>query len=304
MTKYDFSDWKAHCHYLGILMTPAKGKSNLEKYKIANVSFDQKWAEYEALANKETKTADKLKETFIRLTKEIDRLEPIKYAAHLSAGCKSKLNEIYTEATTGRRKHIKSKYLEKGLELEEDAITAYSNLSREFHKKNKERVENEFITGEMDFESGDVALDTKVSWDIFTFDAVRFKPIDPVYKWQLKGYGWLYKKEKGRLVYVLLNTPEHLIKMEERKIMFEMFGSEAQMQLAPDSMIDAYNEEIIELRKLHIHDDLPLERKVKTFDVEFSEQDQIEIAQKIKDCRWYLNNIENLNEEPTEIEDE
>lgn len=293
----NFDKWTPHAHYMGLLMTNPRGKSNLQKYNDAVESKAKARASYDACVNKETVTAGNFLSKVVSYGREVSRLELIKDIPKLSDTCKNKLHEIYTMETTGRKKIIQSKYLEKGLMVEEDAITIYSLYSGQFHKKNEVVGLNEWATGTMDFEWDDMVLDTKSSWDIWTFDKSRLSPINPLYLWQLLTYIWLYNKKKARLVYCLINTPEHLVRAEETKLMYQLFGNEQNYKMAPEYMIEAFEEAKAELRKNHNFDDLPLSRKVKTFDVERDEE-KIELMKKrIEECRWYLNNIETIQDE-------
>lgn len=299
----NFDNWKPHCHYLGDLCTPAKGESNLYKYDVANDLYKQTMKEFRSLDDQESSKGIKLFDTAMEYKQQKDKLALVKDVPNLSAGCITKLHIIHTQLTTGRRKHVKNKFVEKGLMVEEDCITQYSLYTSAFHKKNTEQKDNDYIIGTMDFGWEDIAIDTKASWDIWTFDDTRYKKIKPLYHWQLDGYMWLFDKKKGKLVYCLINTPEHFIRAEERKLMYELFGNEGEMLRASDFMRIAYEEECKEIRKNHIFDDLPLERKIKIFDVEFNQQRIDRIIEVVEGCRWYLNHIEELEYETTTVEE-
>lgn len=293
----NFDNWKPHCHYLGDLMTPAKGESNLYKFDVANDLYKQTFREFKALDDEQSPKGARLFDKMMELKKQRDELDKVKHIPLLSAGCITKLHIIHTQLTTGRRKHLKNKFLEKGLMTEEDCITNYSLYTGNFHRKNTEQRENDYIIGTMDFDWEDIAIDTKSSWDIWTFNDARYKKIKSLYHWQLDGYMWLWDKNSGKLVYCLLNTPEHLIRAEERKLMYELFGNEGEMLRADDFMQVAYEEECKEIRKNHIFDDLPLERKIKIFDVERDETRIQRIVDVVEGCRWYLNHIEEIEYE-------
>lgn len=294
MKTTNFDNWKPHCHYLGELMTPAKGESNSYKFDVANDNYKQAFKLFKNCANQESEVGVKLFDRMMELKDTKDKLEKIKHLPHLSAGAISKLNIIHTQETTGRRKHIKSKYLEKGLMVEEDCITAYSVHTGQFHKKNTEQKENDYLIGTMDFSWNDIAIDTKASWDLWTFNSSKRKKINPIYHWQLDGYMWIEDKQFGRLVYCLLNTPEHLIKAEERKLMYELFGNEGEMLRADEFMRVAYEEECKEIRKHHIFYDLELKDKIKIFDVQRDELRIGQIKRVVEDCRYYLNHIDEI----------
>ncbi len=270
--------------------TPRK-KSNKDKYIEASEKYTLKSAEYLATKNKETKTAIKLKEMIDKLDATTERLAGIIDVPNLSDTTKTHLCDLYTRNKYNRREDIKSKYLEKGLELEEDAITQYCIHTGEFHKKNKERRENEFIVGELDYIKEDTVYDAKVNWSIFQFTRVAARPIKPLYHWQLDGYMWLWKAKKGRLVYSLLNTPDHLVQREVTRLMYDLFGE----KINPDNLSpldkDLWDNAVEELKRNHNYDDIPLEEKLRTFDVQYSDERIGKLKKRVLDCRTYLNNI-------------
>lgn len=283
----DFSDYVFRCHYLGLLMGKGQGKSYKQQYDEAVASKDKKFERY-ATMNKETITAEKLLEEIGELDERIEMLEGLKGLPHLSLTAKTKLAEIFTNETTGRTRDIENKYIEKGLLLEEDAITQYSLLTNRFFKKNKITENNGFIRGELDFPEDDWVNDTKVSWDIFTFDATAAKKINPIYDWQQQGYMWLFNKKNARLIYSLHNTPEHLIVQEEKRMTYKVQSEED------------YKIACAEIRKNHIYNDLPIERKIRVYEIKRDDDKIDQIKQQIPHLRTYLNNMLNHKQDETE----
>lgn len=278
----DFSNFKFRCSSLGYIMADTKEKSNAEKYTEALESRVKKLDALSKCTEKAVKTREKLENELYDLDLKIEELEAIKDIPTLSDTCKTHLCDVYTSQKYNRREDIKSKYLEKGLLMEEDAITQYSLLTGAFHKKNGERRENDYITGEMDFEDETYAIDTKVNWSIFQFTRTVAKPIKPLYHWQLDGYMWLWGKQKGKLVYALLDTPEHLVVMEEKKLLYDFVGTE-----------EDYKEACAELRRNHTYSDIPLEEKIRTFEVEYDEERIGKLQQRVIACRQFLQDLDN-----------
>lgn len=128
----------------------------------------------------------------------------------------SKTTETYVqnwikESIYGVRKEIKSKYLNKGLSLEDEAIdTAINWLDLAFVLKNEKYFEDDFFCGTPDLILENEVLDIKCSWDCFTFPLFDKEVPTKDYFYQLQVYMHLTGKTKARLVYVLLNTPEEL----------------------------------------------------------------------------------------------
>ena len=126
----------------------------------------------------------------------------------LSETAKTYIEEWAKSEIYGVRKKITSKYLEKGLECEDQAIDrAIEWLDLPFAIKNEKRFEDDFFTGEPDLIVGDTVVDIKNSWDCFTFPL--FDTDIPTYGYyvQLNIYMALTGLKKAKLVYVLLDTP-------------------------------------------------------------------------------------------------
>jgi hypothetical protein len=89
----------------------------------------------------------------------------------LSAGCKTYIKELVKEDLFMYRSTIDSKYLTKGIDLEDTSIDLYNEVHGTLYLKNTERLSNEFITGECDINAEDKIIDIKTSWSLETFPA-------------------------------------------------------------------------------------------------------------------------------------
>lgn len=139
----------------------------------------------------------------------------------LPKGAITVLKEIYKEQRRKRRKEIKSKYLEKGINKEEDSVTLWSRVSKRFYKKNDIRVNNFFLTGEPDLYLGEEIMkaeeidDIKSSWDALTLPMPEDE-INPDYYAQLQGYMAITGAKRARLVYCLVNATYEEIEKQRR----------------------------------------------------------------------------------------
>lgn len=129
----------------------------------------------------------------------------------ISAGAKSYVKEKVKEHIYGVRKEFTSKQTDKGIFVEDESIQYYAENS-EFGLlfKNEQYFEDEFFTGTPDLITKDEIIDIKSSWDCFSFPLFDENIPNSDYYKQLQGYMELTGKRKARLVYVLMNTPEHL----------------------------------------------------------------------------------------------
>ena len=128
--------------------------------------------------------------------------------ALISETSKTYVEEWVKSQIYGVRKSIQNKYLEKGIEFEDQAIDKTIEwLDLGFVLKNKTRFEDEFFTGEPDLILEETVIDIKNSWDCFTFPLFENEIPTKDYFYQLQVYMHLTGKRKAKLVYVLLNTP-------------------------------------------------------------------------------------------------
>ena len=128
----------------------------------------------------------------------------------LSQTTKSYLEEWVKEQIYGIKKQINSKYLQKGLALEDQAIEFYSvAMDKDFMIKNLDHFEDDFFTGTPDCMHEGVVYDFKTSWDCFTFPLFDQEP-DMGYYYQLQVYMHLTGLRKAKLVYTLQDTPDYL----------------------------------------------------------------------------------------------
>lgn len=220
------------------------------------------------------------------MTNQQGKKDTTKYE-ELSETCKQALIEMFISRRYGRQKDITNKYTEKGLAVEEDAVTLYSRLEGKFFKKNTERIHNEFINGEPDLFRGvsvfnaDHIDELKSSWDIFTFFTVKTKPINKDYLYQLQGYMALTGAKTSTLGYCLIDTPEPMINDEKRRLFHKM------------NVLTDQNPDYIkacELLELNMKfDDVPLQDRVIKFQVPCNEDLIESVYARVPWWRQFLN---------------
>lgn len=260
----DFSNWKCRCHALGNIMSA--GKSTITEKQLAQIT------EFQG----KPKLTEKQNAELLRLIKKRDNPE-------LSATCKSYLIECYVTEVYGREKEVYSKYMEKGLMVEEDSITMYSLFKKEFFKKNEERLSNSFIEGCPDIRQKKHVIDLKSSWDIFTFFNSKLSKINSDYEWQITGYTWLDDAESGTLAYCLIDTPETLIQKELNKLMWDMGATTSETP------------EFLEAKAKLEHNmrfgDIPREERVHEKHVRRDDSKINQIPDRVKECREWLSEL-------------
>ena len=138
-------------------------------------------------------------------------------AGKITDTAKSAVREIAKFDLFGWQQFEGNKFTEKGLMLENEAIKL-SGLKRGLPlKKNIERRENDWITGECDIyvPTRKLIIDTKCSFDIgthpFFADEAEDKAKKAGYDIQMQGYMWLWDCEEAQIDFVLFPTPEELL---------------------------------------------------------------------------------------------
>ena len=169
------------------------------------------------------------------------------------------LQEWYKEQIYGVRKDISSKYITKGLVMENEAIELYALANDlDFVSKNDKQFGNDFMTGEPDIILPDTIVDVKCSWDAFTFPLFDTEITNKDYFYQLQGYMHLTGKKKAVLAYMLMNTPEEI----------------------------AYTD-----LDHHDYTNLDLKYRIKTFNIEYDVEVINKIEERVKLCREYLQTL-------------
>lgn len=198
----------------------------------------------------------------------------------ISETTKTLLEEWVIEQKFGIRKEISSKYLEKGLTMEDTAIQEYNKLFNTDAVKNDEWFENEYITGTPDLILENKIVDIKCSFSAFTFPMFEKELPNKDYRYQLQGYMYLTGKKEAEIAYFLLNSPENVILSEAKSIMYkENLGVE---------WLDILIEEV---RESHSFDHIPIEERCKIFKVERDEDVIKEISERVINCRNYIKSL-------------
>jgi len=188
----------------------------------------------------------------------------------LSKTCITYLEEWTKEQIYDRRKEIDSKYMEKGILMEDSAIDFVSSYYPDLPLliKNEKNFASDYITGTPDLILDEEVIDIKCSWDCFTFPLFE-KELNKDYYWQLQGYMYLTGCSKGRIIYVLIDTPIGIV---DREIRFN-----------PDKEA--------EIIAYHNYRNVPDKYKIKSFEVTRSDQDIDAIIKRVNECREYIKTL-------------
>ncbi len=100
-------------------------------------------------------------------------------------------------------------------------------FDKQMYVKNQNHFNNEYLTGTPDIIHVNKTIDTKCSWDIFTFYNSVDDDLDPMYEWQGRGYMNLTGATTHTVVHCLVNTPDDEITNELYRDSFNWQGNEA-----------------------------------------------------------------------------
>lgn len=185
--------------------------------------------------------------------------EPKSKSEVLSVGAKTAIEKIAKELVYGYDEHVSSKYMEKGLLVEEQSIQLYNEVFFTDFVKNTERRTNDWVTGECDIATPRKIIDIKSSWSLATFPATSARGEDKTYEWQGRVYMWLWDVDQFEIAYCMVNTPDELIGYEQPELHY----------------VD------------HITPELRVTRVQYTRDRELEER----IKQKVEDANLYLDSL-------------
>lgn len=179
----------------------------------------------------------------------------------LSVGAKTHIRSIVAQDIYGVDFEVSAKEMEKGIELESDAIAMLNRVRGLALVKNTERRSNEFITGECDLFDGPRRRghDLKVPWSLMSFPIALVDCEDKLYEWQMRGYMWLWNADEWEVNYALLSTPERLMRYE--------------------------------LPSLHFVDHIPEHQRLTTWLVKRDRDLEQRMAEKVKHARDYYAQV-------------
>jgi hypothetical protein len=185
--------------------------------------------------------------------------EPKLKSETLSAGAKTYVESLAKQLVYGYDNEVSSKYLEKGLAVEEQAIALYNEVHFTNYSKNTQRVSNEWVQGEADIVTPTRIIDIKSSWSLPTFPATSAAAVDRGYEWQVRTYMWLYDKPEAEVAHCLVSTPDDLIGYE-----------------SPDLHYVDHIEPALRVTSVHYTRETDLEERIKT---------------KVEEARKYLDQV-------------
>lgn len=199
----------------------------------------------------------------------------------LSETAKTFIEDLFREREFGIYKDISSRYTDKGIQMEDEAIQLAGNvLGWDLNTfKNEERLKNEWITGIPDINTETLLADIKCSWSGSTFPFFEEELPNKDYYWQLMGYMMLTGHLQAELVYCLMNTPQQIVEDEVRRAHWKL------------NLIDENLDVRDAIQNQHNYDHIPDTLRIKRFIVEGNQQAENRIKEKVEQANEYYESL-------------
>jgi len=137
----------------------------------------------------------------------------------LSAGAKTYLEDLAGEKSYSYRAELDLKSFNKGLMCEQAGIDLINQVYFTRYAKHSGRIETDLLSGECDiYVAGERVRDVKNAWSLDTFPKLIHRAHSTLYEFQGRAYMHLYDVPEFNLDWVLVDTPEELIKWEDIKL--------------------------------------------------------------------------------------
>ena len=193
---------------------------------------------------------------------------------------KSYCEDWLKEQVFNRKKSFQSKFTDKGLIMEDNSIDFIADqLGYGFLVKNEVHFENDFCQGTPDIILKDHIIDVKNSWDCFTFPFFDKEIPNTDYYWQAQCYMELLGLSHYKLIYVLSDTPKHLIEREA-------------LYYAENNGYDELDNDLyLEFENKMTYSDIKPTDKIKVFDIEYNKEDVEKIKDRVEECRKIIKEL-------------
>lgn len=135
----------------------------------------------------------------------------------LPKGAMTYLEDMASKIILGWSESLDTFEMQKGREVEDEAIALFNDVSGNFFTKNAERKTTELFTGECDIHDSDSSTiwDAKSSYSKKTHNLFLDIKSNKLYFWQLVQYAVMWETGNAGLARILVDTPPHLIKASD-----------------------------------------------------------------------------------------
>jgi hypothetical protein len=284
MDSINFDNFKVRCSAI------RKVLSNSQSNPVLTEKQEAEMVELEEKAQKNGSITPKQQEKLAELKVKQENGKKIV----LSDGCIDYLMESYAWETQKMisvdKESLDLMQLKKGKVGENEALLLLSLVSKTFYKTHKERIYNDYLSGEIDAFAGEhvyaatLISDIKNAWDYPIFLKKLHKPIEIGNREQVQGYMDITGAREGEIANTLINAPDDIIE-EIRWRLTRKLG--AATPESPEVLAEWPTWE----RSMKF-DQIPMSQRVSKRQVSpFTEFEKQRLYDKVKVCREWLNNF-------------
>ena len=181
----------------------------------------------------------------------------------------------------GFAESIKNQYMDKGNECEQDSMDLVTQVvPGGFRSRYNTKLQNDYVKGTPDIVLADCVEDIKTSWNLKTFYNAE---LSKMYYTQAQCYMWLTGKQKYRLIYSLVPTPEHLILSECEKLVLKYNRNKENEDYIKECNQIKKNNDLIK--------DIAIKKRVKIFEFDYDPKYIETLKVKIERAREYYNTL-------------
>ena len=285
MDNINFNEFKVRCSAISMALSNSRSNPTITEKQIIRLK---------ELESKPSLT-DKMKEEMAELlVKKENGTKVI-----LSDTCISYLMTEYAWRTEGMvsvtKELIDIPQMQKGSIVESESLKLLSIVDGQIYNPNmdsegnRQRVSNEYLSGEVDAFVGESIMnatiipDIKSIWDYPTFLCKIHEPLTTANDWQLKGYGDITDTSDLFVANCLIDTPQHIIEGVKWKLLSKL------------NVISEESPEFIEKwkiieRSMIFEGKIPHHKRVFKKKVEpMSDEQRQLLYDRVKVCREWLN---------------
>lgn len=224
------------------------------------------------------------------------KLKKDKEEGVLAKTVQTMIEDLWLYKEHGVEKIMDVNQTRKGKICEEDAIGLVQLIcgGKEFRIKNKRRMFGKWSSGESDMVLENHIEDTKVAYDVRSFmrkgrdefytkkDGTKIWGFNKLQYGQAQDYMRLWGKDKFILRWCAIDTPEELIRDEEKRVYYK-YGN--------DEEHEEYVKQSQQIRRNHDFSWIPIEKRVKSFEIEIDWEYLKELDERAEKAMEYYKNI-------------
>jgi hypothetical protein len=209
------------------------------------------------------------------------KLKADKDAGNLSETAKTFVEDKWLFEQFGFSESIKNQYMDKGNECEQDSMDLVGQVVEGgFRSRYNTKLQNDYVIGTPDIVLTDCVEDIKTSWNLKTFFNAE---LSKMYFAQAQCYMWLTGKEKYKLIYALVPTPQSMVLNECEKLVYKYGKNYDNEDYIKECQQIQRNNDLIK--------ELPIEKRVKVFAFDYDPAYIETLKNKIEKAREYYNTL-------------